>query len=511
MSAREPLVSDRAGLAIAALAILVALGGALLLGHTKPAPDLNRYARLGTARQGVEVVTNLYAIQTGRIIDAVADVSIVNNGDKALAYIGVACSVPVTVVFHTTRPDPPGPTYSASATALRLRVMQYRHSLDETLTFQVPQETKPPLVPDCDATAPPTLPPHKRLDFHLTSPLVLDGQPTVDAATTEVVTTLELGDLPQAGSPPAPIQTTQMIEVNTPLRQVSSYAVASRADLATTSARFDRLMKDPAAAAWIDAQDPSSWSEARLMDYSPAAGKWTLTAFNRQFAMPLVVIGSAEPSLSIRIPQQRALQPLEATALIPVGAISHSPDYVASQDLYVGDLVLPSGKVMVGDPVSSDSMLMFDLGLAPGHYPIHVVTGRPRYLGESWARVAWETLTLSSQPVTHWESAIPVGHSAKELKPGEEFEWGTDGGTGGFSSPEAMKVMDASLMKDGDQAVYYSLGESEEANGWLWGFVTVNQQTGANVFACESGFGDGGYPVFIGLDASNKPAVLLSD
>ena len=42
MSAREPLVSDRAGLAIAALAILVALGGALLLGHTKPAPDLNR-------------------------------------------------------------------------------------------------------------------------------------------------------------------------------------------------------------------------------------------------------------------------------------------------------------------------------------------------------------------------------------------------------------------------------------------------------------------------------------
>ena len=49
MSAREPLVSDRAGLAIAALAILVALGGALLLGHTKPAPDLNRYARLGTA------------------------------------------------------------------------------------------------------------------------------------------------------------------------------------------------------------------------------------------------------------------------------------------------------------------------------------------------------------------------------------------------------------------------------------------------------------------------------
>jgi len=31
------------------------------------------------------------------------------------------------------------------------------------------------------------------------------------------------------------------------------------------------------------------------------------------------------------------------------------------------------------------------------------------------------------------------------------------------------------------------------------------------VFACQSGFGDGGYPVFLGLDAANRPAVLLSD
>src|SRR6266567_4235767 len=119
--------------------------------------------------------------------------------------------------------------------------------------------------------------------------------------------------------------------------------------------------------------------------------------------------------------------------------------------------------------------------------------------------------TLSNEPVTHWQPAIPVGHTATELKPGETFQWGTDGGTGGFSSPEAMKVMDASLMKDGDQALYYSLGESEESNSWLWGFLTVDSNTGANVFACESGFGDGGYPVYLGLDANDRPAVLLSD
>jgi len=38
-----------------------------------------------------------------------------------------------------------------------------------------------------------------------------------------------------------------------------------------------------------------------------------------------------------------------------------------------------------------------------------------------------------------------------------------------------------------------------------------DSRTGANVFACQSGFGDGGYPVFVGLDSNNRPAVLLSD
>ena len=40
--------------------------------------------------------------------------------------------------------------------------------------------------------------------------------------------------------------------------------------------------------------------------------------------------------------------------------------------------------------------------------------------------------------------------------------------------------------------------------------IKVDSQTGANVFVTSTG-GDGGFPIILGLDAQNRPAVLLSD
>ncbi|TMD33187.1 MAG: DUF4241 domain-containing protein [Chloroflexi bacterium] len=512
MSSARPVISDRAGVAIAALAILTALAGALLLGHTKAMPhaDLSKHAQTAAAQGGVQLTTALSLRQTApQVIDVVADVSIL-NGDSAVAYIGINCLNPVSVDYRSTRPDPAGPPYSASATALRDRIMRYRHSLDESLTFSSqPPDKIASASPTCDQSGPPILAPHQHLVFRLSSPLLVGGTPYVDTQTTDVVSVLELGDPPLPGAPPAPIKSTKTIELRTPVQQLASYSLASRAELEATSLRFESLMNKPDLAAWVYTQDPSSWGEARLTDSFKGDSKWTLTAFNRGFALPVVVTGVANKAASVQIPTERAAQPGTMDAAIPAGASERRTGYVEYKDLYVGDLVLPSGKVMVGDPVSSDSMLTFNLGLKAGRYPVRVVTARPPYMGDDYVRAAWEAVTLSDSPVTHWVPAVPVGHNAKELKPGQAFQWGTDGGEGGFASPEAMERMDASIV--GDMALYDSLGNREEANRWLWAFLTVDSASGANVFACQSGFGDGGYPVFLGLDAGNNPAVLLSD
>ena len=497
---------------LVALTAVVAIVGTILVTRPRPAAELTTQAQKATEGAGVIVTTTLGLGQTGQVLDLIATVKIFNSNANAVVYLGIACGDPVTVEFRSTRPVPFGPTYSASASALRTKVMDFQRTLDQALSFSdLPAGQGGAVTTACDASRLPSLPAHSTLTYRLSSPLVVGGQPWLDSPTTDVVTTLQLGRLADtaAGQPPSPLIPTDLIEVRTPLRQLTSYTVASKAAFDTTAARFDLLMKNAAVAAWIDGQDPSSWRDSRLTNSFNPSWDWTLTAFSHDWAVPLIVKGSTAAVINAGIPEERASRPPVTAATIPGGAIAANPAWTLSQDVYAGDLVLPSGKVMVGDPVASDGMLAFDLGLRPGRYPVHVVTARPKYLGDDWARVAWETLTLSSSTVTHWEPAVPTGHSVNELNAGQVFSWGTDGGTGGFASPEAMTPMDASLQAD--QSLYSLLGDREEATGWVWALLTVDQRTGANVFACPSGFGDGGYPVLLGLDAGNRPAMLVSD
>jgi len=498
-----------AGLAVGSVAIAVAGAGVLV--HMRTTVDVSRHTQATATGHGVEVTTRLSLRQVGRLTDVVADVTIINNGDRPVAYLGLACSNPAGVSMMSTRPDPPpGATYPVSALAVRDIVLKERHTRDAIGGYFI-ETAKAPV--GCDESAAPILAPHVLIAHTVSTTLAIDGVSHYDAATTDVVTTLNLGVMPEPGAPPAPIQPAGTIEVRTPLQQVSSFTADSIAKLEVTSQRFDLAMKDPALATWVDAQDPVSWQTARLDDlYEPGAtlgSDWTLVAFNRGFATPLHAAGSNVKTVTVNIPQEEVSHPFVTDGAIPAGAVSTSRRMVPLRDLYVGDLVLPSGKVMVGDPVWSDPMLTFNLGLSAGRYPIHVVTARPRWGG--YESVAWEALALSSSPVTHWVAAVPVGHSASELKPGFAFSWGTDGGTGGFASPEAMRHMDASLGDAGySNSLSGRLAEREEANDWLWGMLTVDSGNGANVFQSSTG-GDGSFPVFLGLDAQNRPAELLSD
>lgn len=482
--------------AAATLVVFTVVVGASVLHDQRQRLDLSRHTAGAADRSGVQLKTALSLRQRGQLTEVVAAVSILNTTDQPLNYVGFNCSDPATVTYESTRPIPNGPPYPPSAATLRAHMMQYRQTFDVPLAmFTEDQAAKDPT---CDESAPPVLVPHKELHYTLSNSFAAPDYPRVDSATTEVVTKVQLGRLVST------IQPTELVEVRSSLSSLGTVVKASEAQYERTDQVLGLLLKDQAVGGWINSQDPTSWRAARTSIWTAS---WSLDAFNTRWALPLHVEGDGDAIVKVSIPHELAVPRPTTDAILPGAAVLHPNGMVPDQDVYAGDLAVLSGKVMVGDPVASDGMLTFDYGLAPGRYAIHIVTARPRYMGADFAQTAWEALLLSDHDVTHWQPAIPIGHSASELKSGQLFSFSTDGGGGGFASPESMKFMDESLSKD--LALYDELTARQEANNWLGAVLTVDPATGANVFACNTG-GDGGFGVLLGLDSQNRPAALLS-
>ena len=510
----QPVLSRTALLVLAGS--IVAFVGVIGIAYARDHPrvDVSHHVDKAAARDGVDLRTAIsLRTESSGLIDIVAAVTIANLTDAPVLYAGIPCYAPARVTLASTLAPPAGPVYPAAAATLREHVMDYRRSLDQIGYFTQTTRTIDGLE-QCDHSAPPTLPAKRTLAYSMTTTLGIATRPNIDPGTTEVVATLELGELPAAqGRIPPAIHTTSTISVRTSLTSLTDIRKASAARYEDLSGDFDLLMRDPSAGPWIAAQDPTLWRQARLMDPYPESGEWKLTAFNHAWATPLMVVARGASILRVAIPHEPWRSPSTSNAVIPAGASSAATSELPYRDIYAGDLYLTDGKVMVGDPVSSEGMLTFDYGLEAGHYPVHVVTALPPYVGTDYESVAWMELLLSAAPVTHWRAAIPAGHTASELKPGEVFTFGTDGAGAGFASPEAMRFMDISLgsaSADIDDTLFGELGSREEANDWLWGLITVEPKTGANVFATSTG-SDGGFPVLLGLDAHDRPAVLLSD
>ena len=105
-----------------------------------------------------------------------------------------------------------------------------------------------------------------------------------------------------------------------------------------------------------------------------------------------------------------------------------------------------------------------------------------------------------------------AGQDPATLKPGEFFGYGVDSGTGCFASTEAVEVLLQGDFDEYGDKVHKGMFPSDDVADWKSSVdVTVDPATGTNVIGFSSGFGDGAYPSWFGLDANGEPLVLLTD
>jgi hypothetical protein len=171
----------------------------------------------------------------------------------------------------------------------------------------------------------------------------------------------------------------------------------------------------------------------------------------------------------------------------------------------VGTLELPSGQILASDPGTLDLSVLdqmpFVRKVPPGKYPASVCLAT---VGPNHNRVACGRLQFTDKPTVRWEMALKQGQKLEDLGEDEIFGYGVDCGTGCFVDPKSFAGLDF----DSYEELVEKLWQNMDANGGEWGELAL---PGGNLVAFHSGWGDGFYPCYFGLDAEGNVTCLITD
>jgi hypothetical protein len=186
--------------------------------------------------------------------------------------------------------------------------------------------------------------------------------------------------------------------------------------------------------------------------------------------------------------------PTRAATLPPGIRVIDEPDgFEATRDVLPGSLRLPSGRVAIDGYFTSETEPLAQRA-APGVYPFHVTKARPVH-GPGGAAVALATLVVSERPTVRWRPAVVIG---------------VDGGIAAFSSAEGADEI-AGLLPGRShrwEARYQDFFDVMDAT-WPVGIAEVDDETNLAIFS--TGLGDGGYGIYVGLDADGRPTQFVLD
>lgn len=172
----------------------------------------------------------------------------------------------------------------------------------------------------------------------------------------------------------------------------------------------------------------------------------------------------------------------------------------------IGNVTLPSGKIVATDPFTMGDVAAFIRQVAPGSYPVSLAM----LLGSEWhARNAFATIKFTDEPVVDFEMALVPGNDLALLEDDEFFGYGVDAGIGAFMDAQtATSWMEKYDVAANSDAVVAGLVRPSNLSSWV-DFAIPG--TASNFVGFESGDGDGGYASYWGLDAAGNVATLTTD
>ena len=177
--------------------------------------------------------------------------------------------------------------------------------------------------------------------------------------------------------------------------------------------------------------------------------------------------------------------------------------------LNIGEIDLPTGQIVACDPFIEIERDSFLKEVKPGKYPVLINVAD---LGNNHERVAYAMIKFSQKEVVTWELAIiheSMIQELDELSDEEFFGYGVDAGTGSFMDKQtALSIIAYEKERQEDDSYFYLDFEDEfSKNNW---FITSIKGKTDNFAVFTSGWGDGYYPTFWGLDENGEPVCLVT-
>lgn len=170
----------------------------------------------------------------------------------------------------------------------------------------------------------------------------------------------------------------------------------------------------------------------------------------------------------------------------------------------LGKLTLPSGQILASDPSYECFVVApFARRVRPGRYPVVLTCVGDGENPGPHDRVAAAAILLRDELPTTWEHALCDGQKLIDLHPGQIYGYGVDGGTGCFVDAEIAGEFAAGKRNFQRLLAAYRKSDFQPL------LHTFRDEPAIAVF--QSGWGDGFYASYWGLDARGEPVCLVTD
>lgn len=180
-----------------------------------------------------------------------------------------------------------------------------------------------------------------------------------------------------------------------------------------------------------------------------------------------------------------------------------------------GKIHLPSGKIIACDPLISNDMPAFAQIFPVGEWPVLVHKERESNC------IAYVEVIFGDAVVKYWRLATRPGEDASELKEGEIFGFPVQSGMGcfmDFETQDCLNHLEKRLFhrKGADfMGIYEEFFHEHffDENGAIdqYAFLKPDGEKSGNIFAFETGYGEGFYASYIGFNNENQPVKVVAE